>query len=95
MSVGHLGSVISDFNAAVSASYLLPTIGILLFVLVTFPSALLFCRGQVIRSVETFGHSIVALCYLINPFGFVIGIRRTWHIWVATVLTSSENSNAQ
>jgi hypothetical protein len=95
MSVGHLGAVISDFNTAFSASYLLPTIGIFLLVLVTFPSALLFCKGQVLKSVETFGHSIVAFCYLINPFGFVIGIRRTWHIWVAIVLTSSENSNAQ
>lgn len=95
MSVGHLGAVISDFNAAVSTSYLWPAIGIFLLVLVTFPSALLFCKGQVIKSVETFGHSIVALCYLLNPFGFVIGIRRTWNIWVAIVLTSSENTNAQ
>lgn len=89
------GAVIAELDKLLAHSHLLPTAGILLCVAVLFPSMFLLCKGQVIKSIETFGHSLVAFLYLVNPFSFVIGFRRTWHIWVATVLTSSENANAQ
>lgn len=95
MSMGGVGAAIAELDKLLAHSHLLPTAGILLCIVVLFPAMFLLCKGQVIKSIETLGHSLVAFLYFINPFSFVIGIRRTWHIWVATVLTSSENANAQ